>query len=48
MAALPGPLGTYQNSTVEALGVREMGHDIRTEQTDRLQHVPLLVHGWPK
>jgi len=25
-----------------------VGNDLRTEQANRLQHVPLLVHGWPK
>ena len=29
-------------------GVREVGNDLRTEQANRLQHVPLLAHGWPK
>src|SRR5215510_1043521 len=29
-------------------GLREVGNDLCTEQANRLQHVPLLAHGWPK
>src|SRR5215831_12612615 len=25
-----------------------MGNDLCTEQANRLQHIPLLAHGWPK
>ena len=28
--------------------MREVGNDLRTEQANRLQYVPLLAHGWPK
>ena len=31
-----------------ALGLSKMRNDVRAQQTDGLEHVLLVAHGWPK